>query len=251
MNVALQLFAAFTTTLVVAAVPLHAPPQLVNVYPDAGAAVSVAVVPLASVTAHAAPPAPHVSPFPVTVPPVGTGAIVSAYVPPGGAKFAVHVRAPCKLTEYDADVPLQSPDQPVNVYPELAVAAMPIVIATGIVTAHAVPPAPQLIPAPVTLPPVGGVIVSVYGGPVGSPPPLAVNVALQLFAASTTTLVVAAVPLHAPPQLVNVYPDAGAAVSVAVVPLASVTAHAAPPAPHVSPLPVTVPPVGTGAIVSA
>ena len=94
-----------------------------------------------------------------------------------------------------------------NVYPELAVAAMPIVSATGIVTAQAVPPAPQLIPAPVTRPPVGGgVIVSVYGGPVGSPPPppLAVNVALQLFAASISTLVVALVPLHDPPQLVNV-----------------------------------------------
>ena len=77
------------------------------------------------------------------------------------------------------------------------------------------------------------------------------NVALQLLAASTRTLVVAAVPLHAPPQLVNIYPDAGVAVSVAVVPLANVTWHAAPPAPHVSPLPVTVPPVGTGAIVSA
>ena len=65
----------------------------------------------------------------------------------------MHVRAPCKLTAIDADVPLQSPDQPVNVYPELAVAAMPIVSATGIVTAQAVPPAPQLIPAPVTRPP--------------------------------------------------------------------------------------------------
>jgi hypothetical protein len=66
---------------------------------------------------------------------------------------------------------------------------MPIVSATGIVTEQAVPPAPQLIPAPVTRPPVGGVIVSVYGGPVGSPPPppLAVNVALQLFAASIST----------------------------------------------------------------
>ena len=129
---------------------------------------------------------------------------------------------------------------------------MPSVIATGIVTAHAVPPAPQLIPAPVTLPPVGGVIVSVYGGPVGHqpPPPIAVNVALQLFAASTRTLVVALAPLHAPPQLVNVYPVAGAAVSVAVVALVNVTAHAAPPVPHVSPFPVTVPPVGAGEIAS-
>jgi hypothetical protein len=128
---------------------------------------------------------------------------------------------------------------------------MPSVIATGIVTAQAAPPAPQLIPAPVTFPPVGGVIVSVYGGPIGNPPPpLAVNVALQLFAASTRTLVVRLVPLHAPPQLVNVYPVDGAAVIVAGVPLASVTAHAAPPAPHVSPFPVTVPPVGAGVIVS-
>jgi hypothetical protein len=127
-------------------------------------------------------------------------------VPPAAVNVAAHVRAPCKLIEVDADAPLQSPDQPVNVYPLLAVAWIPSVIATGIVTAHAVPPAPQLMPAPVTLPPVGGVTVSLYGGPVGSPPPppLAVNVALQLFAASTSTLVVAAVPLQAPPQLVNV-----------------------------------------------
>jgi len=175
----------------------------------------------------------------------GTGTVASR------ANTAPHARGPFRSTEVDADVPLQSPDQPVNVYPLLAVPWMPSLIATGIVTAQAVPPAPQLIPAPVTFPPVGGVIVSVYGGPVGGPPPLAVNVALQLFAAFTSTLVVAAVPLHAPPQFVNVYPVAGAAVSVAVVALVNVTAHAAPPAPHVSPFPVTVPPVGAGAIVSA
>ena len=133
----------------------------------------------------------------------------------------------------------------------LGVAEIPSVIDAGIVTAHAVPPAPQLIPAPVTLPPVGeGEIVSVYGGPVGKPPPVDVNVALHVFAASTRTLVVALVPLHAPPQLVNVYPVAAAAVSVAVVVPPNVTAHVAPPAPHVRPLPVTVPPVGAGAIVS-
>ena len=48
-------------------------------------------------------------------------------------------------------------------------ASTPTVIAAGIVTAQTVPPAPQLIPAPATFPPVGGVIVSVYGGPVGGP----------------------------------------------------------------------------------
>ena len=131
-------------------------------------------------------------------------------------------------------------------------ASIPTVIGAGIVTEQLVPPAPQLIPAPATLPPVCGVIVSVYGGPVGNPPPppLAVNVALQLFAASTKTLVVALVPLHAPPQLVNAYPVAGVAVSVTGVELPNVTAQAAPPVPHVSPIPVTGPPAGTGAIVS-
>ena len=121
------------------------------------------------------------------------------------------------------------------------------------VTAHAVPPAPQFKPAPCTRPPVGAVMVSVYGGPVGDPPllpPLDVNVALQVRAASTSTEVVVLVPAHEPPQPVNVYPLAGVAVSVAVVALPNVTWHVAPLAPHVSPFPVTVPPVGVGPIVS-
>jgi hypothetical protein len=81
---------------------------------------------------------------------------------------------------------------------------MPSVIAAGIVTEQPVPPAPQLIPAPWIVPPVGGVIVSVYGGPFTGPPPVAVNVALHVRAASTRTVVPAFVPEHAPPQLVKV-----------------------------------------------
>ena len=103
-----------------------------------------------------------------------------------------------------------------------------MVIGAGIVTAHAVPPAPQFSPAPATLPPVCGVIVSVYGGPVGGPP-VEVNVAEHVFAASTWTAVVVLVPLHDPPQLVNAYPLAGAAVSVTGVALPNVTAQAARP----------------------
>ena len=167
--------------------------------------------------------------------------------------MALQVRGPFRLTQSDGRLPTQSPVQPPNVYPALGAAEMPNVIDAGIVTAHAVPPAPQSMPAPVTFPPVGiGEIVSVYGGPVGKPPPppVTVNVALQVFAASTSTLVVALVPLQAPLQLVNVYPVAAAAVSVAVVVPPNVTAHVAPPEPHVSPLPVTVPPVGVGAIVN-
>ena len=85
----------------------------------------------------------------------------------------------------------------------LGAAETPSVIDAGIVTEHAVPPAPQLMPAPWMVPPVGSVTVSVYGGPFTGPPPLAVKVALHVRAASTSTVVVVAVPLQAPPQLVN------------------------------------------------
>ena len=65
------------------------------------------------------------------------------------------------------------------------------------VTEHVpVPLVPQLIPPPVTVPPVGVVTVSRY---VGS----AVNVAVQVLALSTVTLVVVLVPEQLPPQPVN------------------------------------------------
>ena len=92
-----------------------------------------------------------------------------AGVPPAGANSAPQARAPFNASRYAGVAPLQSPVHPVNVYPALGVASRPIDIAAGIVTVHAVPPAPQLIPAPCTLPPVGDVIVSLYGGPFTGP----------------------------------------------------------------------------------
>ena len=74
-------------------------------------------------------------------------------------------------------------------------------MAAGMFTEQAVPPAPQLIPAARMFPPVGGVTVSVYGGPFTGPPPVAVNVAVHVRAASTCTVVVGLVPPQAPPQL--------------------------------------------------
>ena len=85
--------------------------------------------------------------------------------PPTGVNVAPQVRGPAKANRMLAAVPVQSPVHAVNVYPELAVALSPMLIDTGIVTEQAVPPAPQLMPAACTFPPVGGVIVNVYGGP--------------------------------------------------------------------------------------
>ena len=201
------------------------------------------------VTAHAVPPAPQFSPAPATLPPVG-GVIVSVYGgpvggPPVDVNVAEHVFAASTWTAVVVLVPLHAPPQLVNAYPLAGAAVSVTGVALPNVTAQAAPPVPHVSPLPVTVPPVGtGAIVSEYVGVVD------VNVAEHVFAASTWTAVVVLVPLHDPPQLVNAYPLAGAAVSVTGVALPNVTAQAAPPVPHVSPLPVTVPPVGTGAIVS-
>ena len=93
-------------------------------------------------------------------------------------------------------------------------------------------------------------IVRVYGGPLTGPPPVAVNVAMHVRTASTSTVVVGVVPAHAPPQLVNAYPELGVAVSVAVMALPKPTWHEALPAPHARPGPLTRPPEGAGAIVN-
>jgi hypothetical protein len=161
------------------------------------------------VTEHAAPPAPQLMPAPWMLPPVG-GVIVSVYggplgsppppppPPPVAVKVAPQVRGPFRATHCVGVFPVQSPVHAVNVYPAFAVAPMPSVIDAGIVTEHAVPPAPQLIPAPWMPPPVGGVIVSVYGGPSGGA--AGTNVAVQAVDDSTSTLVLGSVPEHAPPQ---------------------------------------------------
>jgi hypothetical protein len=113
----------------------------------------------------------------------------------------------------------------------------------GAVYAQTEPPVPQPSPAPVTLPPVGtGLMVIVYGGPVGSP---AVKVAVQVLTASTVTVVLVLVPEQLPPQLVNEYPESAAAVSVTEVDEPYVTEQVPVPlVPQLMPPPVTVPFVG-------
>jgi hypothetical protein len=76
-------------------------------------------------------------------------------------KVATHVRGPWSASAKLAFVPEQLPDQPENTYPAPGVASSPRVIGPGIVTEHAIPLVPQLIPALLTVPPDGRVIVSV------------------------------------------------------------------------------------------
>ncbi len=78
-NVAVQILAPSTWTVVVAIVPLHAPPQPENVYPASGAAVKDTVVALSNNCWHAVPPVPHAIVPPVTIPPVGAGLMVMEY----------------------------------------------------------------------------------------------------------------------------------------------------------------------------
>jgi hypothetical protein len=91
---------------------------------------------------------------------------------------------------------------------------MPYAMDAGAVYEQTEPPVPQPSPAPVTLPPVGtGLIVIVYGAPVAR----LTNVAVQVLALSTATVVLRLVPEQLPPQLVKVRSVAGAAISVTVV----------------------------------
>ena len=169
-------------------------------------------------------------------------------------KIALHVRGPASVIQSVELVPaaIQSPVHPPKLYPVSGVTNIPRLIDPFTDTVHRSElPALQCRPAPCTVPPAGtGKIVIVYGGPFTGPP-VDVNTALQLFAALTSTDVVALVPLHDPPQLVKTYPEAGVAVSVAFVSPPNETWHVVPPFPHARPLPLTDPPAGTGAIVSA
>ena len=54
-------------------------------------------------------------------------------------------------------------------------------------------------PSPEYGPVIGATLPILMGSPDPPPPPLAVNVALQVFTASTATVVAEVVPLHAPP----------------------------------------------------
>ncbi|HOG28948.1 MAG TPA: hypothetical protein PLT35_06670, partial [Vicinamibacterales bacterium] len=156
----------------------------------------------------------------------------------------MHVVAPSTVTVVVRPVPVQRPPQPVKVWVASGAAVSVTVVAAGKVTEQAEPPAPQVSPPPVTVPPVGAGVIANPKATVGA------KTAVQDLMPSTVTVVFGLVPLQAPPQPVKVWVASGAAVSVTVVAAGKVTEQAEPPAPQVSPPPVTVPPVGTGVIAS-
>lgn len=126
-------------------------------------------------------------------------------------------------------VPLQLPDQPENVYPEVGVAESTTELPAANVAEHVVP---HEIPA--------GLLVTVpFDDDTESEKLVAVdvNIAPTLFAAFIVRLH-APVPLHAPVHPPNVEPVAGVAVSETVVPSVYESEHVFP---HETELPETVP----------
>ena len=232
-NAAVTVRAAFIVTLQVVPLEVSQPPQLTNVDPASGEAASVTAVPAASDTPHVAP---QLIPPPVTVPdPVPLFWTVRVYGPPPPwvLNAAVTVRAAFIVTLQVVPLEVSQPPQLTNVDPASGEAASVTAVPAASDTPHV---APQLIPPPVTVPDPVPLFwtVRVYG----PPPPWVLNVAVTVRAAFTVTLQVVPLEVSQPPQLTNVDPASGEAVSVTAVPAASDTPHVAP---QLIPPPVTVP----------
>jgi hypothetical protein len=229
-NAAVTDVAAVIVTVHVAAVPLHAPPQPVNLAPAAGAAVSTTLDPVATSAVQVAPPVPQLIPPPVTLPLPATDTERTTVVGVPPEKDALTLFALLIETVQVVAVPLQAPPQPEKVAPEAGVAVNVTLAPSDWLAVHAVAPLPQLIPPPVTVP---GPLTETVSGTF----PLE-NVALTLFDAFIRTVQVVAVPPHAPLQPVKVAPVAGVAVSVTVLLSAKLAEHAVPPRPQlIAPLP--------------
>jgi hypothetical protein len=168
-----------------------------------------------------------------------------AFEAPPPENVAVTLLFALIVTEQVGFVPLHAPPQPVNVAPAPGVAVSVTVAFAVSFALQSVLPPPQLIPPPETEPlPVTDTLRTgaVEVPPPPPLPPLVENDAVTVFAAFIVSAQVLAVPLHAPPQPVNVDPDSAVAVSVTVDPAASFALQSEPPAEvHVIPPPETVP----------
>ena len=217
LNAAETFFAAFIVTVQVVALPLQAPPQLVNVAPEAGVAVSVADVFAATLTLQIEAPLPQLTPEPVTVPlPVTLteSGNVEPAPPPVPVKTAVTLFAASIVTVQVSVAPAHAPPQPVNPAPEPGVAVSVTAELDGSLAVQPAPPAEvQAIPPPVTVP--SPVTETVSAKVVAD----GVNDAFTLLSASMDTVQLVAVPAQAPPQPVNAYPDSGVARTVTVEPV--------------------------------
>jgi hypothetical protein len=130
-------------------------PALAIVPPEGFVIVSVKGGPLV--------PVPVPDPLPVEVPPDPEEPVEPE--DDDAVNAAAQLRGPSSASATLAPTPAQLPDQPEKTWPASGVAIRPTVIGPGMVTAQAVAFVPQLMPALLTVPPVGRVTVSVNGGP--------------------------------------------------------------------------------------
>jgi hypothetical protein len=150
-------------------------------------------------------------------------------------KVAVTERARLMVTVHVRAVPLHAPPQPRNVPPAAGVAVSTTVEFGGTFAVQELPPLPQAMPPPLTVPlPVTETESKNVGAAVE-------NAALTVFALVIETVQVVAVPLQAPPQPLNVAPEAGVAVRVTFALSVWLAVHVVAPLPQLIPPPVTVP----------
>ena len=214
-----EVFAVKVTTH--EAVPVHAPDHPANVEPEPATAVRVTCDPVLKLALQVVPqliPAGALVTVPVPVPAsetVSVGDVVDALNVALTEIFAFRV------TMQEA-VPVQAPDHPVNVEPELATAVRVTCEPVLKLALHVVPqviPEGLLVTVPVPVP----VRETLSTGEAAA----VVNVAVtEVFAERETSQ--EAVPLQAPDHPAKVDPEAGVAVSVTEVPLLKSAVQVAP-----------------------
>ena len=218
----------------------HASPQPANAFPAAALALSVTVRPAVYfwMQVFVDPVPMH---FPAGAETVPLPLTVITSIPAGTAvKFALTDFAAFIVTVQVGVLPVQAPAQPAKDAPGAGAAVSVTAEFVGRFALHTEAPLPQLIPPPLTEP---LPVTTTESGTDGVPPlpPPVVNDAVTDLAAVICTVQVGIVPLHAPPQLENVAPAAGVAVSVTVALTAGVVLQVVEPLPQLIPVPVTVP----------
>ena len=221
MKVAVTVVAAFKEMVQVALVPLQPPDHSANLEPELAAAVSLTDVPGANFAAHVLP---QLTPegLLVTVPAPVPALFTVSWTGAVEVKVAVTVVAAFKEMVQVALVPLQPPDHPGNLEPDLAAAVSLTDVPGANFAAHVLP---QLTPEGllVTVPaPVPALFTVSWTGAVE------LKVAVTVAAALRETVQVALVPLQLPDHPANLEPDLAAAVSLMDVPAVNFAAHVPP-----------------------
>ena len=157
-------------------------------------------------------------------------------------KVAPTVLSASSVTGQVDAVPEQAPVQPANSCPSagcaVSVNVFAGVVATSSLASHTVrPPAPQLMPSPLTWPFTGGVTVNSWRA--------GAKVALTVLSASSVTQHLGAVPEQAPPQRSNSWFAAGAARRMSPLLCGFVSSQSVPLPPQSMPGPVTAPLAGS------